>query len=159
MSPVTACPYGCAMTVNMAHPKTVGDITQAMVLARLIEVGHEVLVPFGENQRYDLVIDHGDRFTRVQCKTGRLLKGAVSFHTCSNVLHNPSARRGERPYQRDYRGQADVFGVYCSATRDVYLVPVDQAGLRSAQLRITEPKNNQIARIRWAKDYVLHPPG
>ena len=147
------------MATNLAHPKTVGDVTQAMVLARLVEVGHEVLLPFGENVRYDLVIDHGDRFTRVQCKTGRLRHGAVIFNTCSFALHNPSARRGERPYQRDYRGQADVFGIYCPATKDVYLVPVATVGTRAGNLRIDPPKNNQTARIRWAKDYVLHPPG
>jgi hypothetical protein len=147
------------MPANLAHPKTIGDVTQAMVLARLVEAGYEILLPFGENQRYDLVIDHGDRFTRVQCKTGRLVKGGVYFPTCSTALHNPSARRGERPAQRDYRGQADLFGVYCPGTREVYLVPVDEVGLRAATLRITPPKNNQGARIRWALDYVVHPPG
>ena len=147
------------MTADMTHTKTIGDITQAMVLARLVEAGHEVLLPFSENQRYDLVVDHGDRFTRVQCKTGRLANGAVVFHTTSIALHNPSAARGDRPYLRDYRGQADVFGVYCKATRDVYLVPVDDVGTRSGCLRIDPPRNNQTSRIRWARDYVLHPPG
>ena len=147
------------MATNMTHPKTVGDVTQAMVLARLVEVGHQVLLPFGENVRYDLVIDHGDRFTRVQCNTGRLRDGAVRFNTCSYHLGNPSARRGERPYSRDYRGQADLFGVYCPGTKDVYLVPVEDVGLSSAQLRITSPKNSQGARIRWASDYTVYPPG
>ena len=80
------------MPADMTHTKTIGDITQAMVLARLVEAGHEVLLPFSENQRYDLVIDHGDRFTRVQCKTGRLDRGAVVFNTCSVNLHHPAAR-------------------------------------------------------------------
>lgn len=120
------------MATNMAHPKTVGDVTQAMVLARLVEAGHEVLLPFGENVRYDLVIDHGDRFTRVQCKTGRLMQGAVVFNTCSVNLHHPAARRGDRPYRRGYRGEADVFGVYCPGTKSVYLVAVDDVGTREA---------------------------
>lgn len=41
-----------------------------MILARLVQAGKMVLVPFGENQRYDLLIDEGDVFVRVQCKDG-----------------------------------------------------------------------------------------
>lgn len=58
------------------HPKLIGDASTAMVLARLVQTGKLVLLPFSENQRYDLVIDEGDRFVRVQCKTGRLRQGA-----------------------------------------------------------------------------------
>ena len=43
--------------------------------------GYAILVPFGENTRYDLVIDDGRQMRRVQCKTGRLRDGAVVFAT------------------------------------------------------------------------------
>jgi hypothetical protein len=33
--------------------------------------GYSVLLPFGVNQRYDLVLDLDGRFVRAQCKTGR----------------------------------------------------------------------------------------
>jgi len=50
----------------------------------LREAGFAVLVPFGENTRYDLVIDDGERLARVQCKTGRLRSGAIVFKVCSS---------------------------------------------------------------------------
>ena len=43
--------------------------------AALIEAGYAVSKPFGENQRYDLVIDDGETLARVQVKTGRLRNG------------------------------------------------------------------------------------
>ena len=67
----------------MEHPKDVGDrITLAVTLA-LRDAGFAISVPFGENTRYDLVIDDGVRLLRVQCKTGRLRNGSIFFATCS----------------------------------------------------------------------------
>ncbi len=73
----------------------------------LRDVGYSVSVPFGENTRYDLVIDDGTRLARVECKTGRLRKGAIEFPTASSYYHHPN----EKPSQRHYRGQVDFFAV------------------------------------------------
>ncbi len=117
-----------------------------------------VLRPFGENQRYDLLIEDGDRFIRVQCKTGRLRQGAVRFNTCSVNYHHPS-NRGSKDYRHDYRGAADAFGVYCPDTDRVYIVPVDEVGTNVAALRVEPTKNSQRKRVRWAEDYELKSPG
>jgi PD-(D/E)XK nuclease superfamily protein len=136
------------------HPKIVGDQTQAMVLGRLVQAFPyaQMWIPFGENTRADLVIELDGRFIRVQCKTGRLRKGAVSFSTCSHTYHHPS-NRGTRTYQHHYRGQADLFGVYCPETDGVYLVPVDEVGTTHGSLRVEPTQNNQVKKIRWARDY------
>ena len=67
------------------HPKRVCDISQAKVMAALVAVGRSILLPFGENTRYDLVIDEGGRFVRLQCKTGplRALCGLLLLPTVS----------------------------------------------------------------------------
>lgn len=44
------------------HPVDIGHRTEAAILARLVERGYNVLVPFGVNQRYDLVIESDGRF-------------------------------------------------------------------------------------------------
>jgi hypothetical protein len=144
--------------VGDQHPVAVGDQTTAMVLARLLEVYPQVLLPFGENQRYDLVIEDGDRFIRVQCKTGRLRNGCVVFATCSFTYHHPS-NRGTKQYQHHYRGAADVFGVYCRETDGVYLIGVDEVGTRGCSLRIAPTRNAQAKKVRWAKDFELKSPG
>jgi len=38
------------------HPKDIGDRTTLAIMLALRDVGFEVLLPFGENARYDLVI-------------------------------------------------------------------------------------------------------
>jgi hypothetical protein len=122
-----------------------------MVLARLLEVYETILLPFGENQRYDLLIDAGNEFIRVQCKTGRLRAGAIRFPACSNTYHHPSPGRSSP--SSDYRGEADIFGVYCPETDTVYMVPVQEVGRRLGCLRVEQTRNGQVRNIRWARDY------
>lgn len=134
------------------HPKDVGDETQAMVLARLVLAGKQVLTPFGENVRYDIAIDEAGTLLRVQCKTGRLRNGVIRFNACSYTYHHPN-NRGMKVYNHDYRGQADFFGVYCPETDGVYLVPVEEVGINAGSLRVAPTQNSQVKRIRWAQDF------
>jgi PD-(D/E)XK endonuclease len=134
------------------HPKDVGDRTTLAVMLALQEVGYAVLMPFGENTRYDLVIDDGVRVARVQCKTGRLRLGTVVFATCSIYAHHPNPKM----LQRHYQGQVDFFGIYCPDTGGVYLVPIDDVPTRNrAALRVLPCRNRQRKRIRWAADYEI----
>jgi hypothetical protein len=58
------------------HPKDVGDRSTLAVMLGLQQRGYALLLPFGENTRYDLVIEDAPFFARVQCKTGRLRNAA-----------------------------------------------------------------------------------
>jgi hypothetical protein len=136
----------------MEHPKSIGDRSTLAIMLALQAADLSILVPFGENTRYDLVLDLGDRFVRLQCKTGRLRNGAVRFPTCSSYAHHPNPKVRER----DYMGEVDYFAVYCPETAGVYLVPMD--GLpnrRQGALRVDPSRNNQRRRIRPANDYQL----
>lgn len=118
----------------------------------LQEAGHAFLVPFGENTRYDLVLELGSCLARVQCKTGRLRNGAVLFATCSSYGHH----RNPQTARRDYTGQVDYFAVYCPETAGVYLVPIAELPVRvQGALRVTPPRNNQRRHIRFAADYEI----
>jgi hypothetical protein len=132
-----------------SHPVDVGLRTEAAILAELVRRGFQVLIPFGTNQRYDLVIDIDGRFVRAQCKTGRLRRGAIVFNTTS-VRSN---RRGW--FTRSYDGDAEVFLVHCPDTSGIYAVPVKEAPAGSGLLRVTPTRNGQVEGIRWARDYEL----
>ena len=49
------------------------------MLAQLIDRGYRVLLPFGVNQRYDLVVDNDGELLKAQIKTGRLRNGVIEF--------------------------------------------------------------------------------
>jgi PD-(D/E)XK endonuclease len=108
----------------MEHPKTVGDCTTLAVMLALRSNGYDISVPFGENTRYDLILDDGTRLRRIQCKTGRLRAGAIRFATASSYYHHPN----EKPTQRHsvarsttspsiVERQGRVFGTHREAAR------------------------------------------
>ena len=136
----------------MEHPKRTGDRTTMAVMLAFAEAGYEQYPPFGENTRCDLVIDDGSRLLRVQCKTGRLRRGAIKFSACSSYRHH----REPRMVTRDYLGQIDAFAIYCRETSSVYLIPIEAAQIRNnGSLRVEPPRNNQRSGVRFAADYLI----
>src|SRR5438876_8838740 len=133
----------------MEHPKDVGDRATLAVMLGLQESGYELYVPFGENTRCDLIADDGERLIKVQCKSGRLRKGAIVFKVCSSYAHH----RNPATPERDYHGQVDAFGVYRHETSTVYLIPIDEVGSHQASLRVQMPRTAQRKTIRMAADY------
>lgn len=119
--------------------------TEARVLTSLLATGLTVSVPFGV-ARYDLILELDGRFLRIQCKTGRLKDGYVLFNACSAV-----GSRGRNFTRRSYQDDADLFGVYCSGTEQVYLIPVENK--TAISLRVSSPRNGQKKGIRLAADY------
>jgi hypothetical protein len=121
-----------------------GNEGEAAVLHALITRGFDVLIPFGEGQAYDLVVDLGGRFIRVQCKTARKVPGCLAFNShATDHGHGPAS----------YIGRADIFGIYFPGTGAVYLVPVADVGCSEGRLRLEPTRNNQRRRIRLACDY------
>jgi hypothetical protein len=137
-------------------PNRIGAISQAKVMAALVEAGKAVLAPCVSVLPYDLAIDEGGHLNRVQCKTGRLVRGAIYFR--SHRLRAAKRESGWQRRVRDYAGDIDSFGVFCPDNGGVYLVPIEALpGRRVCSLRLTPPKNNQRRRIRWAKDFEVLP--
>jgi PD-(D/E)XK endonuclease len=134
------------------HPKEIGDRSTLAAMLGLKAASYALLVPFGENTRYDLVIDDGKTLARVQCKTGRLRGGAIVFAVTSTYGHH----RNPITVRRAYSGEIDYFAIYCPETTGVYLVPISEVPTRSiARLRVVPARNGQEKRIRHAADYEI----
>lgn len=114
------------------------------VILRFIEKGWNVSLPFGENQRYDVILDNGSDLFKVQVKTGRLSNGVIQFPFRSSTSIGT----------KRYFGEVDLFAVYCPETREVYMVPVEDPQV--CILRVEDPKGGNTSKINWAKDYLLN---
>jgi len=134
------------------HPSTTGDISESQVLAALIRAGEQVLLPFGKNRRYDLVLDRDSVFHRVQVKTGRMKDGSISFATSTVTRKSRSyvARKG-------YVGEIEYFGVYCPENNHVYLVPVGDVPVGIARIRAKKTRYPNGREMRWARQYRVIP--
>ena len=109
-----------------------------MITASLLKARFTVLKPLSDGARFDLAIERDGTFKRIQCKTGRLKNGTIRFRL------NSVTAGGRR--RRNYKGDADLFGVYCPENGKSYLLPVDALGDHQATIRIAPAKNNQATR-------------
>lgn len=129
------------------NTKAIGDVSTSMVTAFLLRKGETVLTPFGDKDRYDLVIDRKGSFFRIQCKTGRLKNGVITFNACSINIRTSK--------RENYRDQIEFFGVYCPDNHGIYLVPVYSVPLTTGSLRVDPSKNNQQKGVLWAKEFEI----
>ena len=135
------------------HTQKTGDISESAVVTRLLQCGYFVLTPYGQNHRYDLVIEDADgKFWRVQVKTGWVdeEQALIKFNTASSYN-----RTVQYKGWRNYRGQCEYFAVYVEALNRVYFIPVGDVGTTNATLRLRPSKNKQEKNVRWARDYEL----
>ena len=132
------------------HPVDVGERSEAIIFAELVKRGHRVLIPYGTNHRYDMVIDIGGRFLRAQCKTGRLRRGVIRFNTASSQAN--TLRAYQTPYNAE---QIDLFLIYCPDTDRVYALDIGEAASFECGLRVDPAANGQTKGIRWAADHEL----
>jgi PD-(D/E)XK endonuclease len=121
---------------------------QKGALAECIKLGVPVCRPI-DDQRYDLVLDLGTRFLRVQCKWAARRHDVIEIR-CRRCRRGPSGLIHER-YAAD---EIDALAGYCAATGACYLLPYELSVERAAvYLRLEPTKNNQSAGVRWARDY------
>jgi hypothetical protein len=128
-----------------------GDETESTILSRLIAVGLSVYIPFGDSDRYDLVVDDGKALSRVQCKTGSWINGTVRFNLFTSTVNADG--RVDPGYTAE---EIDVYAVYSRRTDDAYWIPIRETGSGEMRLRVEEPHPKApTSRIDWARDYTL----
>ena len=93
----------------MEHPKDIGDRSTLAIIFALSSTATASSSRSVRTPGIDLILEQGAVLRRVQCKTGRLRRGAVHFATCSTYAHhpNPKIRR------RTYAGEIDDFAIFC----------------------------------------------
>jgi len=133
-------------------PKAKGELTEANVLTRLMELGYTVSTPFGENCDYDFVVDDGVELRRVQVKTGRKEDGKVVASLSRTRVNSKGSTRVH--YEE---GSIDAFVVYCHETDSAYWIDADDAGTVQISIRIEPPheRHQSNPNINWAEEYRL----
>ena len=133
----------------MRNTTQVSIVTEGAILAAVLKLGKTVLVPFGDQQNYDLVMEDNGCFSRIQCKTGRWRQGSIYFN-----LYTMAQGAGQH-IRRCYGDHVDFYGVYCPDNLKSYLVPNTGLAKSVCVLRVDPTANNQSKNIRWAVDYEI----
>ncbi|WP_440771945.1 group I intron-associated PD-(D/E)XK endonuclease [Natronorubrum sp. DTA28] len=136
---------------HLEEPQKRGRATEAIVQAAFAVCDVPVLVPTADDEPYDLVVEVGGRFHRIQCKTAyRKSEGTVAFETVSRIR-----RRRDGYDRRGDDGRAEYFAVYDPVNDNRYLIPVTEATSGTMEIRFRAPKNGQRDGINWAEEYLF----
>ena len=129
-----------------SNSKDKGDETEAAVIHRLVSAGYSVSVPFGDNEKYDLVVDDVGDLYRVQCKTAWQNKDqTIRFNT-----HSQTTRNGNY-HEETYHGEVDAFIVRYPETETLYWIGIEDATTQKMELRFDAQIDHPS--INWAVDY------
>jgi len=133
--------------------KQKGNLTELQCITACYALGYNVSIPYGENSRYDFILDLNGKLLKIQVKTSRLKKertnvgDAITF-ACRSSNTNASGNT----YHRYTKEQIDYFATYWNGK--MYLVPVEECSVEKT-LWFNFPANNQQTNINMAKDYEL----
>lgn len=131
--------------------KQKGNLGEAKCLAKMVELGVPVSLPFGDNERYDLIIDHNGKLERIQVKYSSYQEseGSIIFKVSSSTNHTTNK------HLTTYENDVDAFLLYNALTDEVYYVPIEVIGnKKTITLRMAPSKNGQNKNCLFTKDYL-----
>jgi hypothetical protein len=138
----------------MINTKILGNTTEMECMLECMKLGIQVSIPFGEDSRYDFIMDYNGKLYRIQSKhCSEIVDSlnqvvAVKFKTVRQSGSNATIHTRTK-YTKD---EIDYFST--SYNGKCYLVPVEQCS-NLKLLRIIPPKNCQAKGISFLKDYEL----
>lgn len=136
-----------------ADTKTKGSISELKFAAKFIEMGYNILFPYGENQRYDLVIEKNNVFKRIQIKTASVEKVFIRFSIRSRD------RKTNSTISKNYNGEVDYFAVFSPELEKYYLIPIEIVENAKSKWNLTlrlEPLKRKTKNItKYSKDFEI----
>lgn len=127
-----------------------GNITELQVIIKFISMGFECSVPYGNQAKYDLLVDLGQgEIIRIQVKKARWAdRGKTIVFSCSSQTTNT-----KKTVRHNYtKEQVDYFATCWED--NVYLVPVDECSTQK-QLRVIPKENGTPNTVNMAEDYLV----
>lgn len=118
-----AVPNGsiCLSAVGRCNHLRRGEAAEAAFVARAKQIGFSVLVPWGNSDKYDAVVDSGKAMLRTQVKT------ATAFHNRGYSIQ-PSGNDGRVYTAKD----TDFLAGYIFQENLWYIIPIEAVGGRAS---------------------------
>ena len=133
----------------MINSKAKGQLSEARVLYEFQKYNIPVCIPWGDNERYDLIAEFDGKFNRIQVKTANEEEnGAIICYARSSTNHTTNKNLST------YENDVDYF-VFVNQTRDLLaLIPIAEInGQKTIRLRIEPPLSNNGKTIRYFSDF------
>lgn len=124
----------------MINSKLKGSIGEYAVTMEFLKMGFTVSHPYGDNARYDLIVDDGKKLYKVQIKYTSVKTESDSWlcRCISSKNHTTNKRLDS------YENDIDIIAFYISELNQCIMFTVDEIkGKNTICVREQLPKNNQ----------------
>ena len=134
----------------MTNTTNLGNIGQAYVIAKFVELGVPVYTPVGEGYPTDLIADFKGKLNKIQIKT------TENLHDDSYMVWKITHQQGYHGKRIKYTNQeVDYFALYCIETKSLYLVPYEKANTNELIIRLDSYKGTRTKTMKFESDYMF----
>ena len=103
----------------------IGNLGEAKVLCKCLQLGYDVFLPYGDGNRVDLILKKGDKLYKVQIKTSATASnGTVIFH-----LASAKATRQKETEVHLYTKKKQIF-IFCIVLLEIKFIFFKQKKLQ-----------------------------
>lgn len=114
--------------MNM-NPSQIGQIVELKCQAWWIEHGWNVLLPMGNYQKYDMVVEHNGKFLRIQCKhaheteTGFKVNTKYDKRVDGKVIKEIYSENDLDYFMTEYKNKYYLFPIFGTRETTFWTVP------------------------------------
>lgn len=127
------------------NSKRIGNIGEAKVLAKFVEMGIPVYIPFGDDEKADLIAEFNDKLNKIQVKTSIKSKNGCSlFDLTSSTAHRTNG--GRRKYSNS---------VYSLDRDKIYLMKAPDDPMTAITIRFEDTKSGKKIGVNYESDFLI----
>lgn len=133
------------------NSKRIGNIGEAKVLAKFVEMGIPVYIPFGDDEKADLIAEFNDKLNKIQVKTSIKSKNGCSlFDLTSSTAHRTNG--GRRKYSNS---EIDYFALYSLDRDKIYLMKAPDDPMTAITIRFDDTKSGKKIGVNYESDFLI----
>lgn len=133
------------------NSKRIGNIGEAKVLAKFVEMGIPVYIPFGDDEKADLIAEFNDKLNKIQVKTSIKSKNGCSlFDLTSSTAHRTNG--GRRKYSNS---EIDYFALYSLDRDKIYLMKAPDDPMTAITIRFEDTKSGKKIGVNYESDFLI----
>lgn len=131
--------------------KHIGNLTELQCITRFYELGYSVSIPYGDSEKYDMILDYHGKLLRLQCKhaiedrdeNGEIV--AIRLKTRWQSGYTKNTQYKSNKYTKE---EIDYFVTYYNFKN--YLIPVEEC---STEKKLWINPKRIIKTVSLLKDY------
>lgn len=133
------------------NSKRIGNIGEAKVLAKFVEMGIPIYIPFGDDEKADLVAEFNGKLNKIQVKTSIKSKNGCSlFDLTSSTAHRTNG--GRRKYSNS---EIDYFALYSLDRDKIYLMKAPDDPMTAITIRFEDTKSGKKIGVNYESDFLI----